>query len=269
MRFRILGAAWLAVLVLGSAPSRAQSSSPQHLFEMGLDAMNGVGPDRNPVAGVDYIHRAADLGYPPAEVMLGSFYDTGNTVPREPGQAATWYKKAALQDDPVGEWLLGRLILSGAVVRDLNEAARWLQKSAAHGDPFGQYLLGSVKLERQDYAQAAVWFRKAAMQGMPQAQEQLGLLLKQGHGVSLDKSEAYVWLLVSYEAGNQSANVASALVQLQSELGNEQVDQAKARAHDLEQTASRVVAGRGCTGWQGEFNAIPAPPPPDIQSYCR
>ena len=270
MRFRILGAALLAALVLGSAASYAQSASPQHLFEMGLDAMNGVGPDRNPLAAVDYIHRSADLGYPPAEVMLGSFYDTGNTVLRDPGQAATWYKKAALQDDPVGEWLLGRLILSGAVPpRDLNEAARSLQKSAAHGDAFGQYLLGSVKLERQDYAQAAVWFRKAAMQGMPQAQEQLGLLLKQGQGVSLDKSEAYVWLLVSYDAGNQSANVASALVQVQAELSNEQLDQAKARARDLEQTATRVVASRGCTGWPGEFNVIPAPPPPDIQSFCR
>jgi TPR repeat protein len=270
MRSRVPGAALLAALLLASASAYAQSASPQHLFEMGLDAINGVGPDRNPVAAVDYIHRSADLGYPPAEVMLGSFYDTGNAVPRDLGQAATWYKKAALQDDPVGEWLLGRLILSGAVPpRDLNEAARWLQKSAAHGDPFGQFLLGSVKLERQDYAQAAVWFRKAALQGMPQAQEQLGLLLKQGQGVKLDKSEAYVWLLVSYNAGNQSANVASNLAQLQAELSTEQIEQAKARARDLEQTASRVVSSRGCTGWSGEFSALPAPPPPDIQSYCR
>ncbi len=270
MRFRILGAALVAALVLNAASSYAQSASPQHLFEMGMDALNGVGPDRNPVAAVDYIHRSADLGFPPAEVMLGSLYDTGNSVPREPGQAAMWYKKAALQDDPVGEWLLGRLILSGTVPpRDLNEAARWLQKSAGHGDPFGQYLLGAVKLERQDYAGAAVWFRKAAMQGMPQAQEQLGVLLKKGQGINLDKSEAYVWLLISYDAGNQSANVASTLAQLQGDLTNEQLDQAKARARDLEQTASRVVASRGCTGWPGEFNAIPAPPPPDIQNYCR
>lgn len=269
MRSCVFGAALVAALVLGPAFGYAQSPSPQRLFEMGLDAMNGVGPDRNVQGGLDYIQRSADMGYPPAEVMLGSFYDTGNTVPHEPAQAAVWYKKAALQDDPVGEWLLGRLILSGALVRDLNEAARWLQKSAGHGDPFGQYLLGSVRLERQDYAQAAVWFRKAAMQGMPQAEEQLGLLLKQGQGVNLDKSEAYVWLLMSYDAGNQSANVASSLAQLQADLSNEQIDQAKARARELEQTASRVVASRGCTGWPGEFNAIPAPPPPDIQNFCR
>jgi TPR repeat protein len=104
---------------------------------------------------------------------------------------------------------------------------------------------------------------------MPQAQEQLGLLLKQGQGVTLDKSEAYVWLMMSYDAGNQSSNVARALAQLQADLTNEQMDEAKVKAHDLEQTANRAVVSRGCTGWPGEFNAIPVPPPPDIQSFCR
>src|SRR5579872_2055635 len=186
MRVRVLSAVVLSVVALAVA-GQAQSPNPQRLFEMGLDAMSGVGPDHNVQAAFDYIHRSADLGFPPAEVMLGSLYDTGNSVTRGPGQAASWYKKAAVQDDPVGQWLLGRLILSGAVPpRDLNEAARWLQKSANHGDAFGQYLLGTVKLERQDYAQAAIWFRKSAMQGLPQAEEQLGLLLMRGQGVNMD-----------------------------------------------------------------------------------
>jgi uncharacterized protein len=268
MRSRVISAALMAVLVLAASASYAQN--PQRLFEMGMDALNAVGPDRNPQVALDYLHKSAGLGYPPAEVMLGSLYDTGNTVPRDLSEAVSWYKKAALQDDPVGEWLLARLILMGAIPpRDLNEASRWLQKSAAHGDPFGQFLLGSVKLERQDYTQAALWFRKAAMQGMPQAQEQLGLLLKQGQGVTMDKLEAYMWMLMSYDAGNQSSNVARTLALLQADLDNDQINQAKAKAHDLEQTANRVVVSRGCTGWPGEFNAIPAPPPPDIQSYCR
>lgn len=268
MRSRVRVAALLAILVVTASACFAQN--PQRLFEMGLDAMSTEGADRNPQAAIDYLHRSANLGYPPAEVMLGSFYDTGYTVPHQPGEAANWYKKAALQDDPVGEWLLARLILNGGLApRDLNEAARWLQKSASHGDPFGEYLLGSVKLERQDYSSAATWFRKAAMQGMPQAQEQLGLLLKQGQGVNTDKAEAYVWLLMSYDAGNQSSIVAHTLAELQAVLSNEQIDDAKSKARDLEQTANRVVVSRGCTGWQGEFNAIPTPPPPEIQSFCR
>jgi hypothetical protein len=268
MSKRVIGAALLsAVLWL---PAWAQSPSPERLFDMGMNALTGVGDSHNPQAALDYIHRSADVGFPPAEVMLGYFYETGTITTKEPGQAAVWYKKAAQQDDPVGEWLLGRLIFSGAVApRDLNEAGRWLQKAAAHNDPYGEYLLGRIKLERQDYVQAAELFRKAAMQGLPQAQQQLGLLLKQGQGVNADKMEAYVWLLISYEAGNQSAAVATNLAQLQAELGTNQVDAAKSKAHELEQTASRAVSARGCTGWQGEFDIIPAPPPPDIQNFCR
>jgi len=258
----------LLCLLTGSA--FAQSPNPQRLFEMGVNELTGVGPERDNQGGLSYVQRSAELGYPPAEVMLGYLYDTGTIVAQEPGQAALWYKKAALQDDPVAEWLLGRLIFAGAVPpRDLNEAARWLQKAAAHGDPFGQYLLGRVKLERQDYTAAAEWFRKAAMQGLPQAQEQLGLLFKQGQGMALDKMQAFVWLQMSYEGGDQSAAVSNAIVELGQQLGSAQEQQAMSRAHDLEQTANRAVSARGCTGWPGEFSAIPAPPTPDIQPFCR
>lgn len=268
MRTVTIPAMFLALL-FASSLGRAQSPNASRLYEMGMTAMMGVGPDRDDQAALDNIRHSAQLGYPPAEVLLGYFYETGTIVTKEPGQAVDWYKKAALQDDPVAEWLLGRLYLTGAVPRDLTEAARWLQKAAAHNDVFGDYLLGKVKLERQDYVKAADLFRKAAMQGLPQAQQQLGLLLKQGQGVNIDKSEAYTWLLMSYDAGNQSASVANNLAQLESDLGNNATQQAKNKARELEQTANRVVIARGCTGWPGEFDAIPAPPPPDIQNSCR
>ena len=269
MHRAIIPAILVSSLFFGLTSGYAQSPNASRLYEIGMNAMTGVGPDRNEQAALDNIRKSAQLGYPPAEVLLGYFYDTGTIVTKEPGQAADWYKKAALQDDPVGEWLLGRLIFMGAVPRDLTEAARWLQKAAAHNDPFGDYLLGKVKLEHQDYTKAAELFRKAALQGLPQAQQQLGSLLKQGQGVNADKSEAYTWLLVSYDGGNQSASVANSLAQLESELGANQTQMAKSKARELEQTSNRVVSARGCTGWQGEFDVIPAPPPPDIQNSCR
>ena len=114
----------LAVFLLLPALSSAQSPNAPRLFELGMDALLGVGPDRDEQSAIDYIRRSADLGYPPAEVVLGYFYETGTIVPSEAGQAAVWYKKAAQQDDPLGEWLLGRLIFTGGIQRDLNEAAR-------------------------------------------------------------------------------------------------------------------------------------------------
>jgi TPR repeat protein len=268
MRAATISATLLSILFV-TAVSHAQSPNASRLYELGMIAMMGVGPDRNDQAALENIRRSAQLGYPPAEVLLGYLYETGSIVTKEPGQAADWYKKAAMQDDPVAEWLLGRLIFTSAVPRDLTEAGRWLQKAAAHNDVFGEYLLAKIKMEHQDYPKAAEMFRKAAMQGLPQAQQQLGLLLKQGQGTNVDKSEAYTWLLMSYDAGNQSAAVANNLAQLEAELGTNGVQQAKSKARELEPTTNRVVVARGCTGWQGEFDTVPAPPPPDIQNSCR
>jgi len=72
---------------------------------------------------VEYFRHSAELGYAPAQTALGSFYDTDTSVSQEAGQALEGYKKAALQDDPVAQWLAGRLIYTSAVrPRDLNEA---------------------------------------------------------------------------------------------------------------------------------------------------
>jgi hypothetical protein len=37
----------------------------------------------------------------------------------------------------------------------------------------------------------------------------------------------------------------------------------------MERSVTRSVTAHGCTGWPGEFDAIPAPPPPDLQRFCR
>ena len=189
------------------------------------------------------------MGYPQAQVALGYFYDTGLIVPRDWQQAADWYRKAARQDDRLADWLLGRLYYTGdGVPRDLNTANSWLQKAANQGDPFGQYLSGLIRLERNDYLKAADWFRKAAMQGLPQAQQHLGELLRQGQGVNQDKFEAYVWLLASFDTGNQT--VATELSALEGGLGSTRVEEAKNKTRDLEQTSSRAVVSRGCpNGW--------------------
>src|ERR1700751_5930455 len=79
------------------------------LFEIGLNSLTSFAPSHNEADALDYFHRSADLGYAPAQVMMGSFYDTGTVASRDRSQAADWYKKAAQQDDALGAWLLGRL----------------------------------------------------------------------------------------------------------------------------------------------------------------
>ena len=269
MRSILVGLAVVLVSHLGVGQNTTTlAMNAPRLFERGLNSLIGFGASHSEREALDYFHRSADLGYAPAQVMMGYFYDTGTVASQDRSQAADWYKKAAQQDDALGAWLLGRLIYSvEGPLRDLNEASRWLERAAAHDNPYGEYLLGQIRLERSDYVKASELFRKAAMQGLPQAQQQLASLLKQGQGVKQDKFEAYVWLLVSLDAGNQAA--AADARQLEGDFATAQIEQAKNNARDLEQTVTRAVVAHGCSGWPGEFNSIPTPPPPDIQSFCR
>jgi uncharacterized protein len=259
----------VACVVLSGITLQAQSAaSAPRFFELGMNAYTGVGPLRDEHQALEQFRHSAELGYPAAQTVMGYFADTGTLLPREPAQAAEWYKRAAQQGDVVGAWLLGRLYYAGnGVPRDLNQAATWLQRAASQNDPFAQYLLGQVKLERNDYSGASELFRKAAMQGLPQAQQQLGLLLEDGRGVNPDKYDAYVWLTLSAE--NANTPVVSHLTQLEAALGTAKVEQARAESHERQQITSRVVVAKGCTGWPGEFDTLPAPPPPDIQNFCR
>jgi TPR repeat protein len=260
---------FVVLCILLSYVSDAQTvglNAPQ-LFDKGMNNLIGAGVSRNDLNAVDYIRRSAELGYVPAEVVLGSFYDTGFRLPQDSTQAVDWYKKAAKQDDRLADWLLGRLYFAGrGIPRDLNAAESWLQKAVDQDDPFGEYLMGMIKLERNDYSRAAELFRKAAWQGLPQSQHQLGELFRQGRGVDADKLEAYVWLLLSFEAGNQG--VGNELQVLEAELGSSKVEEAKTKTRELQQKVSRDVVARGCI-WPGYANAVPLPPPADVQRFCR
>ncbi len=269
MRHTLISALILSVLLTSAAVAQTGTlglNAPQ-LYEKGMNNLLGARVSRNDLNAVDLFRRSADLGYPQAQVALGYFYETGFIVPRDAAQAADWYKKAARQDDRLAEWQLGRLYyINNGVPRDLNAAESWLQKSASQGDPFGQYLLALVRLERNDYSQAADWFRKAAAQGLPLAQQHLGELLKQGQGVNEDKFEAYVWLLLSFNAGNQA--VTAELSALEGDLGGNRVDEAKSKARNLEPSVSRAVVSHGCE-WVGALDPVPTAPPPNVQRFCR
>jgi TPR repeat protein len=238
------------------------------LFEQGMNLLQGGQDTQRDVDAIDDFRRSAELGYAPAQVVLGYFYDTGKVLTQEPGQALYWYKRAAAQNDPLAQRLVGEVVLSGRTGPvDRNEAGAWLTKSASQGDPFAAYLLGRIFLDRQDYATAARWFRPAAMAGLPQAQRQLALLLKDGRGVQQDRVEAYVWLLVAADVLHNSGS--EELSEVETALDSYQISAAKLKARALAQRTSRAVTAHGCTGWEGEFDTMPAPPPPFLQQMCR
>ena len=262
----------VSVLLLTSCCfSQAPTKSlidPKAQYQQAMNALTGVSPNRNEITGVDLMTSSATLGYAPAQVAVGFFNETGFHVPRSPMQAADWYRKAAEQDNHLARWLLGRLYIDGELSASRTDGERWLRPAADAGNPFAAYLMAlSLSLNGVDPNAPARWLRVAAEQGLVQAQFQLGRALMIGVGVPLNKREAYLWLSVSFEAGMTEA--ADSMKTLEAEFGSTETDKAKIKARELQARVQRSVKAGGCTGWPGEQDRIPTPPPLEIQRYCE
>jgi len=259
--------ALVALCLFYAILSQAQfTPDPQALYQSGINKLIGSAQTQSVNGALNDLERSAQLGYVPAQIALGTMYERGDYVTATPGLAVSYYRKAAEQGDPLAQWLLGRMYYLGSgVSRDLPQAERSLRPAADQGNPFAQYLLGLVMKER-DYTKAAPFFLSAAKQGLPQSQRELAILLADGRGVTQNRSDAYAWLLVAAE-GNRHDNTL--MQRLEGDLGSNGVEQAKAKAEQWKQTYTRNINARGCTGWSGEFDDVPSPPPLNVQRFCH
>jgi TPR repeat protein len=258
-----------SIIVLLSTIALAQSSSPDALYERGMDAITGVGPSRNDALGIDYFRHSSDLGYGPAQIALGYYYETGTFLARDPGQALDLYRKAAQQGDPLAGWLTGRLyFLGGTVPRDLDLARKWFKLAADQNNAYGAYFLGRLMADK-DYTKAPALYKIAADQGLPQAQYFYAKALRDGRGIAQDRFTAYVWYTIAADAGYAAAGPDLGELSNGGYLTTDQISQAKAKARDMEQVVIRAVTARGCSGWDGEFDELPTAPPPKLQRFCH
>jgi uncharacterized protein len=258
-----------SILVLWSMLALAQSNSPDALYERGMDAITGIGTSQNDTLGIDYFRRSAELGYGPAQIALGYFYETGTGVASNPVQAVELFRKAAQQGDPLAGWLAGRhFFLGNGVPRDLDAAQKWLKLSADQNNAYGAYYLGRLMAEK-DFTKAPRLYKIAADQGLPQAQYFYAKSLKDGRGIPQDRFTAYVWYIVASDAGYTAANADLVELDRSGHITMDQISDARAKAKELEQVVMRAVTARGCSGWDGEFDEFPTPPPPKFQRFCH
>ncbi|CED82628.1 Extracellular protein SEL-1 and related proteins [Phaffia rhodozyma] len=159
------GVHWLRL-----AASQADASNPHALHELGMMHENP------PARFTQYIHldhalarefftQAAQLGYPPSQLKLGTCFEYGNlTCEVDPRKSISWYTKAAEKGNAEAE-----LALSG-----------W-------------YLTGSEGVLKQSDSESFLWARKAANKGLAKAEYAVGYYSEQGIGTNPDLEAAKGW----------------------------------------------------------------------------
>ncbi len=128
-------------------------------FQDGIEAYNSG----NYLYAFDEFRDLALNGDAASQYRLGVMYDKGEGVPKDEKEAASWYIKAASQDDTRAQFAIAEMYSQGRGVQ-------------------------------QDGKNAAKWYLEAAGHGFPKAQLNVGLMYAKGTGVPQDLIQAYKWL---------------------------------------------------------------------------
>ena len=160
-----------------------------------------------------YYERAASLGSPTSEAILGTIFSRGLQGKVDYAQALDWYKKAANHGDADGEFALGvSYALGHGVAVDYSEARRWLTAAASQGQIEAQYDLAIICEQGNgappDRDLASHYYQMAADRGMAKAQYRYGLLLAKSTSSS-DRMAAYKWLSLSADSVKESSQALS------------------------------------------------------------
>jgi len=110
--------------------------SVRALFTLGTIYDHGDGMERDPVRARFYYEIAAQKKFAPAIVNLGVLYETGVGVPQDPARAYELYRQAASLGDARAINKMGELTERGlGVARNLRGARSLYEKSANMGHP--------------------------------------------------------------------------------------------------------------------------------------
>ncbi len=117
------------------------------------------------VGALDSLRRAAEAGHSPAQVLLADVLDKSEYNE----ESVAWYRKAAEQGDPEGEYGLATMFSSGeGVAKDLVEARKWFMRAAGRDHAL------SIKVMAHAYLTGDLGLNEAAREGA----EALATLLK-------------------------------------------------------------------------------------------
>ncbi len=183
------------------------------------------GASAAPAAGIDPALMAkANAGSPDAEFLVGTKYELGANVKKDPAQAAVWYRKAAEKGDVRAQHSLGVLYESGnGVPADYVTAVQWYRKAAEKGFAPAQFSLGLCyahgKGVPQDYKLAVAWYESAAQQRNSDALLNLAYLYQNGVGVEKDEARSFDYVRQAAEAGSPDAQFQLGMVYHDGEKG--------------------------------------------------
>lgn len=167
------------------------------------------------------LENAADAGQPMAMWQLGTMYENGEGVARDPAKAFGYFAQIANQHADaapkgveadivarsfvkVGDYYKQGVPDAGIPADAQRSQALLLHAATYFGDADAQYRVGLLYMREDEMGvnplQSARWFSLAARKGYCPAQAQLGQLLFSGvEGIEAQPVEGLMWLTIAHQ----------------------------------------------------------------------
>jgi uncharacterized protein len=144
---------------------------------------------------------SAREGFAPCQNSVGFAYEYGEGVTQDLAEAARWFKMAADQNNPDGQYNISQSYIHGTgVPKNHDEGIKYLVKAANNNHPTALFNLGCISDREGEYEQAFEYFKRSAEAGHPPAQHNLGMCYAKGEGTQRNDEKAISWFRVA--AGN-------------------------------------------------------------------
>ncbi len=190
----------------------AEQGQPEAMAALGRLLLQEPGPEARESAW-QWLRQAARLNDRDGQYHLGRLLAQAGAA-QDDAQACQLFLKAAEQGHVGAQVAAATHLLAGrGAARDRKAAADWLARAAATQDPVANYLLGRMREEADETGrtEAQKSYRTAATAGHREAQFALATLLVKSR-VEADRKEAADWFARAHEAGHKAA--ANSLGQL-------------------------------------------------------
>ncbi len=172
--------------------------------------------EKNYSQALDFYLQAAQLGDTEAKYIAGGMFYKGIGTPVNRKKAFELLYGAALQGNstPQSQKILGQFFLTGSTTpRNYAEAIKWYKLAAENGDRESQselaFLYFTGKGGGRDLEKAFYWYERSAYQGLPVSQYSLGIMYYSGSGIKQpDLIRAYGWLSLAASKNHLDAQLS-------------------------------------------------------------
>jgi len=148
----------------------AAKNHPLAMYELGKLSLGGSGFEANFAVAQAWFERALEHGFIEGYFWIASVGIVDEDAPNDPTENYRSILEKATTGDSSAQTILGIVHAFGETpFRDVREGATWLRKAALNDQPFAQYLLGQAYVSGSgvpvNHAEARKWFNHSLLTG--------------------------------------------------------------------------------------------------------